>query len=254
MAVLGPTGKGSHHRIYTAADVQKLFLWQERVSEVILVLESNVNIMSSLQKFYTKLGQTKDFPAQKSCSEDVDMFVNKLDYMTEDFRLQVSRSKALLKVLSDRTELVKQHRLERLNYHMETEAIVVRIVTIVTLVYLPATFTSTFFSTDIVKYQGQDSPAGSYSATAMSRWLQVTVPLTILTLVAAYLLKQWAEGRALAGETVKLTGGGSQKTWRQWLQESWLHRVVAVRGSMSVSNPPLLPMQKQEVIESTKSN
>lgn len=82
------------------------------------------------------------------------------------------------------------------------EAIIMRIITIVTLIFLPATFVSvslrctflrltyrlpeqTFFSTDIVKYQGQDED-GSFSRTAMFRWLQVTLPLSALTLGIGY--------------------------------------------------------------------
>jgi hypothetical protein len=84
------------------------------------------------------------------------------------------------------------------------EAIIMRIITIVTLIYLPATFTSvsqnslfhasctiiltkrqTLFSTDIVKYQGQDAN-GSFSREAMFRWLQVTLPLSAMTLGVGY--------------------------------------------------------------------
>jgi hypothetical protein len=63
--------------------------------------------------------------------------------------MQTSRAKLLVKIISDRKELVLQHlqgqaaeRTEKLNRNLEREAVVMRIVTIVTLVYLPATFTS----------------------------------------------------------------------------------------------------------------
>ncbi|KAF5505974.1 hypothetical protein CGCS363_v004313 [Colletotrichum siamense] len=79
---------------------------------------------------------------------------------------------------------------------MEKEAILVRIVTIVTLIYLPATFVSTFFSTDIIKYQDSDSPKGTFSPIAMERWLQVTLPLTSLTLLVAYYGNKWAESKS----------------------------------------------------------
>ncbi|KAF7551356.1 hypothetical protein G7Z17_g5039 [Cylindrodendrum hubeiense] len=193
MAVLGPTGSGHHHRIYTAGDIQKLLTWEEKISEVITVLESNVEVMNSLKQFYEKLSVNKDFDL-KECSYDIEVFVGQLSHMMDDFRLQIGRAKALVRVMSNRTELVKQHRLERLNGNLEKEAIVVRIVTIVTLIYLPATFVSTLFSTDIIKYQG--SPHGNYSPVAMQRWLQVTLPLTFLTLCAAYMGKRWAEQKS----------------------------------------------------------
>jgi len=60
-----------------------------------------------------------------------------------------------------------------------------RIVTVVTLIYLPATFVSTFFSIDIIKYQGEGS--GSFLAVALFRWLQVTLPLTLVTLIVGWI-------------------------------------------------------------------
>ncbi|KZL74371.1 hypothetical protein CT0861_10670, partial [Colletotrichum tofieldiae] len=172
MAVLGPTKKGFHHHVYTAADIQRLLTWQERISEFITIVESNIEIMGSLGRFYTKLGENKDFDIRELCSGDIEVFTNQIGNMMDEFKLHIGRAGALAKLIADRTELVKQHRLERLNHNLEKEAIVMRIVTIVTLIYLPATFVSTFFSTDVIKYQDQDSPGGSYSSVAMNRWLQ----------------------------------------------------------------------------------
>lgn len=45
----------------------------------------------------------------------------------------------------------------------------------------------TFFSTDVVKYQGSPGGKGSYSGVALARWLEVTIPLTALTLVLGFL-------------------------------------------------------------------
>ena len=87
--------------------------------------------------------------------------------------------------------------METVSYHMAREAIVMRIITIVTLIYLPATFVSTLFSTDIIKYQNQDGQPdeGTYSSTAMMRWLQVTLPLTALTLVIAWTAFRFANNK-----------------------------------------------------------
>lgn len=105
-------------------------------------LESNVEIMRSLRKFYVTLKDNCDFELRHACLDDIDVFANEVDNLMNSFKLQINRAKALLKRINGRAELVKQHRLERLNQHMENEAIVVRIITIVTLLYLPATFVS----------------------------------------------------------------------------------------------------------------
>lgn len=106
------------------------------------MLSSNIDIMCSLSDFYRRLSRITDSGPASKCEEDIEVFSNDLGNIINNFQLQVNRSKALVKILTDRTEMVKQHRLERLNQHMESEAVVVRIVAIVTLVYLPATFTS----------------------------------------------------------------------------------------------------------------
>jgi len=196
MAVLGPTGKGNHHHIYTTRDVQRLQRWAEKVREVTSVLKSNIEVMTSIRRFYTDLRENEDFPMWKSCGDDISVFASQLSNIIDDFRQQKDRADGLVRTTTDRMDLVKQHRLERLNQNMEKEAIIVRIITIVTLIYLPATFVSTFFSTDVVKYQGQEYTEGNFSPVAMLRWMQVTLPLTALTIMFAYVGKRLAEKRS----------------------------------------------------------
>ena len=107
-------------------------------------------------------------------------------------------------------------RTEQLNLNLRKEAVVMRIITRVTLLYLPATFVlvggysfewaktidenprQTLFSTDIVKYQNQNGAEpghGIFSPVAMRRWLQVTVPLTFITLGVAWLAYKTAEAQ-----------------------------------------------------------
>ena len=47
-------------------------------------------------------------------------------------------------------------------------------------------YRKTFFSTDVIKYQNGD-PNGTFSRTALWRWIEVTVPLTVFTLIAGWL-------------------------------------------------------------------
>lgn len=142
MAVLGSNEHGNYHRRYTTTDVQRLVTQEERIGNAATMLESNVEVISALNKFYCRLGAKKTFTMANTCREDINDFSNELENVINNLKLQIGRAKALMKIVSGRLELVKQHRLERLNRHMEKEAIVVRIITIVTLLYLPATFTS----------------------------------------------------------------------------------------------------------------
>ncbi|KAI1260870.1 hypothetical protein F5Y18DRAFT_244679 [Xylariaceae sp. FL1019] len=203
LAVIGPRDHSTSREYFEAENVRKLQVWHEEVSDIITVLESNVDVMSALMSFYQDIQSDKRVPPGQECGDDIHDFVRELNHIIINKRMQISRTKKLLQRTMERSELVKQHiatqtseRLERLNHNLEKEAILVRIITIVTLIYLPATFVSTFFSTDVIKYQNTKSQGGNFSRLALIRWLQITLPLTFLTLLVAYFLRRWAERRA----------------------------------------------------------
>ncbi|KAF4630836.1 hypothetical protein G7Y89_g7300 [Cudoniella acicularis] len=200
MAVYGPRGPGHNHQQYNPYHIQELHHWKEKACEMAVILEANTNVITALGNFYVGLKANKDFPSvlRENCEGDIDSFVSTLGEMVEGLKMHIIRAKLLVEIISDRKELVMQHlqgqaaeRTEQLNLNLEKEAIVMRIVTIVTLLYLPAT-------TDIIKYQnpnGGDPGPGMFSSTAMIRWLQVTLPLTVVTLFAAWFTYKYAERR-----------------------------------------------------------
>ena len=146
--------------------MQSLQIWEEKANTAITVLDSNIDVMQSLTEYYKRLRSSKDFDLGDPCSDDIEAFVAQLNDMMHDFRTLIGRATDLVKVTKNRKELVgalgawfchymltvmqvMQHlqsqsteRMEVLNRNMEKEAIVVRIITIVTLIYLPATFVS----------------------------------------------------------------------------------------------------------------
>jgi len=116
-----------------------------------MVLESNVKILTTLHKFYSNLMQHKDFPdtLKTSCGDHLSAFFSQFDEITGEFDMQLTRAKLLVNIISDRKQLVLQHlqsqvsdRTEQLNKNLERETVVMRIITILTLIYLPATFVS----------------------------------------------------------------------------------------------------------------
>jgi hypothetical protein len=151
MAVYGPRGEGYAHKEYKPYHIQELQDWQDRANEAVMVLEANTDVLKSIRRFYIDLISRKDFPhaLKTACEDHLSTFTSQLDEIINDFHMQTSRAKLLVNIVSNRKELVLQHlqgqateRTERLNKNLEREAVVMRIVTIVTLVYLPATFTS----------------------------------------------------------------------------------------------------------------
>jgi hypothetical protein len=95
----------------------------------------------------------------------------------------------------------------------QREAVAVRIITIVSLIYLPCSVVSvslvlfilqsianpaqSVFSTDIVKFQ--TGTIGiyrtSFSWLALQRWIEVTLPLTLLTLILGFFGYQFEKAR-----------------------------------------------------------
>ncbi|CZT53095.1 uncharacterized protein RSE6_14534 [Rhynchosporium secalis] len=93
-----------------------------------------------------------------------------------------------------------------------------RVIAIVTFLLLAATFVSTFFSTDVVKYQDGEGNNGSgaitsresFSPLALQRWFEVTAPLTLITFAFAGCLLFWRGCKGCgpgSGECVQLVCG-----------------------------------------------
>lgn len=83
----------------------------------------------------------------------------------------------------------------RVSVSAENEAIVMRIITVVTLLFLPATFVSTVFSTPMVNFGQSDGSSGiqnnsafsvSEANAALHTWLKISLPLTATTCIIAY--------------------------------------------------------------------
>jgi len=56
------------------------------------------------------------------------------------------------------------------------DAVAMKIITVITLFYLPATFVSTFFSTDVLKYQPEDAESVAVSSTTTSTPVPSSLP------------------------------------------------------------------------------
>ncbi|ETS77789.1 hypothetical protein PFICI_09851 [Pestalotiopsis fici W106-1] len=182
--------------------------YEDTINECIITLESNADNMSSLDTFYTSLVKQEDFPNSErhSCEKEVQKFTSRLHQLVYDAKMQIRRTKLLAKVMADRKLMFVQllqvqlqarsaDRAARLSATMwrqaeETshEAIAMRVITVITLLYLPPTFVSTLFSTDIVKYQGDNGDLNHdmFSFLALKRFLQVTMPLMVLTFTVAF--------------------------------------------------------------------
>jgi hypothetical protein len=189
-------------KVYTPEDLQLVQRYEDKANAAIMILEANNDVLTSLKEYYERLIKNDDFPLRDSCKNNIVAFSTQINDMVYDSKMQIKRARLLVKLAGDTKVLVLQHlqtqatqTIERLTEMSYKETVVMRVVTVVTLIYLPATFVSTFFSTDIIKYQNQ-SGQGTFSAVALNRWLQVTLPLTAVTLLAGFCAYKLAKSKA----------------------------------------------------------
>ncbi|KAK3985065.1 hypothetical protein QBC44DRAFT_251306 [Cladorrhinum sp. PSN332] len=215
---------------YQVNHLREMQICNELVNEALGIVEGNMNVVRSLREFYFVLSADEDLPLEfrvYPATRSTIGFLQELDALTSEWENLARTCKDLEKMTANRTELIRQHlelrtseRSLRLSERMEQEAVVMRIVTLVTLIYLPATFVSTFFSTDVVKYQEDDYPNGRYSKLAMVRWLQVTLPLTFVTLFAAWMGMRWS-ARSSRDDWATARSPSAKFKLGGWVKDRW---------------------------------
>jgi hypothetical protein len=138
-------------------------------NKALVHLESNINVLGSLRKFYAdlKVGsffyspvissiEIEERQKWRDSNTDLQGFLRQIQEVINDATLQTKRAKLLVWVTSNRKALVAEHlqaqataRGMELNESMfrfsavaQRETIAMRVIAIVTLFYLPATFVS----------------------------------------------------------------------------------------------------------------
>ncbi|KAK4223998.1 hypothetical protein QBC38DRAFT_538729 [Podospora fimiseda] len=169
--------------------------FEDSAHEAIVMLEGNLEVISSLKQLYEELAQPGNnaFPPGETCKDELLSFINQLNGMSSGTRNMIMRFQTLARTITHNNTSVMQifeystaERTLNLSNNMQNEAMAMRIITIVTLIYLPATFVSTFFGTDIIKYEDDSHPNGKYSGAALKSWLAISLPLTVVTGLAAW--------------------------------------------------------------------
>jgi hypothetical protein len=80
--------------------------YKERTNIAIIILEANVDVMTSLRNFYNRLMRNRDFPLTGACGEDIIAFTVWLDEMIYDSKMHIRRAKLFTRITADRKSLV----------------------------------------------------------------------------------------------------------------------------------------------------
>ncbi|KAK5659158.1 hypothetical protein OQA88_1248 [Cercophora sp. LCS_1] len=204
-------------------DRDGLIIVQDReqyLTDTITCLESNIAVMKRLGTFYTALVEDPAWPQADAAAAkwSVKEFVSQLDEYIYDISMQLKRANLALQIAKDRKEILVQHLsaqnaakqeaythiMWRQQRRTGLDAVVMKVITVVTLIYLPMTFVSTFFGTDVVKYQPDSDDTstssssydnGRVSKTALWQFFAVSVPLMVATFLVAVGWYRWEKNR-----------------------------------------------------------
>ena len=91
---------------YNPADIQKIELWKEETNQAAMLLESNADVMTTLQGYYVKLLDNEDFPLRKDCRKDIRSFATDVGSNIVWIKMQVRRLNLLAETINDRKNLV----------------------------------------------------------------------------------------------------------------------------------------------------
>ena len=107
-AIHSHRGRGEAARVYVPSDLQTLQDYQDKVNQTIMVLEANNDVLASLRSFYHALPNSSAFTLKDTCGSDITSFTKQVDEMIHDSSMQVSRAKLLIRITSDRKDLVSE--------------------------------------------------------------------------------------------------------------------------------------------------
>ncbi|KAK4894201.1 hypothetical protein LTR27_007569 [Elasticomyces elasticus] len=207
---------------FSFRDLPRVHYIEERANETLSILQNNVEVLERLEADYksviASLDSSIDAPFRDAAMVK---FVKIISDTQTKMKLQQTRVTKLLRLLSDRKSLlqgilsyesmeanrrlaekasISAENMESLAHKTKLEAVSMRIITLVTLFFLPGTFISltseilkTLMSTPIVTFE-PGSPSTSdrnVSAGALGFYVAVSLPLMVLTFLSWYAVYWW---------------------------------------------------------------
>ena len=93
---------------FTFSDMQRVQFLEDKANEVLLILESNMHVLTELEMHYTIVRASEYWPEEfiQEGSAEITRFHNRIASIINDLRMQSSRTKTLLRLLADRKSLV----------------------------------------------------------------------------------------------------------------------------------------------------
>ncbi|OQV07953.1 hypothetical protein CLAIMM_12305 [Cladophialophora immunda] len=208
---------------YRIEELQEAQALESQVNEAALVLKSDLAVLTQIEDFYHRLATSPDLDRLdnavcKSMRASVSHFLQRVRSTRNDLEMHHNRIDAISRLIADCKNLLygmveyqsmqankafalearaSAKRMEELTEQMQDltfkttlETVLMRIITVVTVFFLPATFVSTLMSTDIVHFTPQDFKitSGSTSLGAVKLFLCLTLSLMAATFGSGFAL------------------------------------------------------------------
>ncbi|KAL8729853.1 MAG: hypothetical protein Q9181_004858 [Wetmoreana brouardii] len=157
-----PSFEDSEEQDFSFAKLQKIQHIQDKTHEAVLILKLNVSIISQLKQHYIKVTQTRIFPQDvtRLCQDNLEHFELRLTGVLDDLQMQILRLESLSRLLGDRKTLYHNTEINKLSTKnmismtedmndiarkTKIETVSMKVITVVTLFFLPGTFISVCF-------------------------------------------------------------------------------------------------------------
>ncbi|RFU28625.1 hypothetical protein B7463_g7720, partial [Scytalidium lignicola] len=210
---------------FSFKSLQRVQSLEDKSNEVLLILEANISVLSEMTSFYKSFVSSENCPNEHKeiWKRQVLRFEKKIESIICEIRMQITITKTLLRLLADRKTLlygILQHssmeannllaqkaqqsaeNMEKMTMDMNAiavktkqETVSMRIITLVTLFFLPGTFVSTIMSTSIVQWDrnADGESKENFQMAALKVYLIITVPLMVVSFGAWYGVYWWVD-------------------------------------------------------------
>ncbi|KAF2473093.1 uncharacterized protein BDR25DRAFT_128515 [Lindgomyces ingoldianus] len=207
--------QASSEESFTIRDLQRMHYIEEQLQEANLVLRMNIENLHDLRQLYSSISSHQGFPTKikSSCGSDLADFDRRVLGVEKDHRTQLWRTETILQLLNNRKGLLHdiiQYQNMRANElsakkaqssadKMEVmttsmheiarktnqETVSMRVITSVTLFFLPGTFVATIMSTDIIRFVDKKSV---FQLKGLRIYLAISIPMMMMTFLAWYIV------------------------------------------------------------------
>ena len=193
--------------LLTVEDRQRFCLIEDRVSDMFAMLDATLNILTSLQEKYHIFFLDQENVSAAAIRTDTIAYmflerIKEIEFIQSQLKALDGRVKSSVQLLSSLLDLENGQSLRKLAEESRQENVAMRIlsekasadasavkvITIITLIYLPTSVVTNFFSTTFVN--SQPNGAGTNVTVADNWWVlvAVSIPLTLFTCAVWWLL------------------------------------------------------------------